>query len=140
MKGGALGSVYADGEAIVRQGERGECMYVIQEGRVRVFVERDGREVLLREPGESETVIGEMALLGPEVRSATVRAHGEARVLTIDRKSFLRRVHEDPSVVFEVVRTLSLRVRELSAEVSRLRGELERRDADGDGADPEGAR
>jgi CRP-like cAMP-binding protein len=105
-----------------------------------VFVERDGREVLLREPGESETVIGEMALLGPEVRSATVRAHGEARVLTIDRKSFLRRVHEDPSVVFEVVRTLSLRVRELSAEVSRLRGELERRDADGDGADPEGAR
>jgi len=126
MKGGVLGRVYEDGEPIVRQGEEGDCMYVVQEGRLRVFVERDGEEVLLREPAEDETVIGEMALLGKDVRSATVRARGAARVLTIDRKGFLRRVHEDPSVVFEVIRTLSRRVRELSSEVARLKGELDR--------------
>jgi CRP-like cAMP-binding protein len=129
MKSGALGRVYRDGEVIMQQGEVGDCMYVVQEGRVGIYVERDGREVLLREPVEEEIVLGEMALLGSEVRSATVKAHGEARVLTVDKKAFLRRVHEDPSVVFQVVRTLSQRVRELSAEVARLRAESGKRGA-----------
>jgi len=121
MKDGALGHVYEDGEAIVRQGECGDCMYVVQEGRVRIFVEKDGKEVLLREPREDEIVIGEMALFGGDhIRSATVRAHGRARVLTVDKKAFLRRVHEDPSLALTILRTLSRRVRELSDEVARL--------------------
>jgi CRP/FNR family cyclic AMP-dependent transcriptional regulator len=122
MEEGALGRTYEDGEVIMRQGELGDSMYVVQEGRIRVYVEKDGQEVLLREPGEDEVVIGEMALLGSRVRSATVRAHGRARVLTIDRKAFLRRVHEDPSLALEIVRTLSRRVRDLSDEIVRLRG------------------
>ena len=121
MKEGALGRVYEDGEAIVRQGESGECMYVIQEGRIRIYVEKDGKEILLREPDEDEIVIGEMALFGAQVRSATVRAHGRARVLTVDKKAFLRRVHEDPSLALEIVRTLSHRVRELSHELLALK-------------------
>ena len=120
MKESALGQVYQDGEAIVRQGESGDCMYVVQEGRIRIYVERDGKEVLLREPEDDEIVIGEMALFGSHVRSATVRAHGRARVLTVDKKAFLRRVHEDPSLALTILRTLSRRVRELSDEVARL--------------------
>ena len=123
MTDGALGRIYEDGEVIVRQGDTGSCMYVIQEGRVRIYVEKDGTEVLLREPQDDEIVIGEMALFGSQVRSATVRAHGRARVLTIDKKLFLRRVHEDPSLAFTILGTLSQRVRELSDEVSRLRHE-----------------
>jgi len=122
MKEAALGRVYEDGEAIVQQGETGDCMFVVQEGRVRIYVEKDGKEVLLREPEEEDFVIGEMALLGKHVRSATVRAHGRARVLTVDRKTFLRRVHEDPSLALTILQTLSRRVRELSNEVARLSG------------------
>lgn len=121
MKDGELGRIYEDGELIVREGETGDHMYVIQEGRVRVFVERDGKEVQLavRNAGE---FFGEMAIFEREVRSANVRAEGRVRVLTLDRKNFLKRIQEDPSLAFRIVETMSRRIRELSAEVVRIKG------------------
>lgn len=119
---GALGRLYEDGDIVVRQGDIGECMFVIQEGKVGVYMRRDGQDVLLAEPGEGE-VLGEMAIFERQPRSATVKAHGRARILTIDKKSFLRRVHEDPSLAFRMLQTLSHRVRELDEEVARLRAE-----------------
>ncbi len=118
---GALGKVYQDGEVIVRQGEVGDCMYVIQEGQVEVVLEKDGEEVRLAVRGEGE-FFGEMAIFEREVRMATVRALGQARVLTIDKKNFLRRIHKDPSLAYHIVQTMSRRIRELSAEVAQLKG------------------
>ena len=118
---GALGKVYQDGEVIVRQGEVGDCMYVIQEGQVEVVLEKDGEEVRLAVRGEGE-FFGEMAIFEREVRMATVRALGQARVLTIDKKNFLRRIHKDPSLAYRIVQTMSRRIRELSAEVAQLKG------------------
>jgi CRP-like cAMP-binding protein len=118
---GALGKVYQEGEVIVRQGEVGDCMYVIQEGQVEVMLEKDGEEVRLAVRGEGE-FFGEMAIFEREVRMATVRALGQARVLTIDKKNFLRRIHEDPSLAYRIVQTMSRRIRELSAEVAQLKG------------------
>ena len=118
---GALGKVYEDGEVIVRQGEAGNCMYVIQEGQAEVVVESDGVEEPLAALGEGG-FFGEMAIFENEVRMATVRAVGQARVLTVDERSFLRRIHEDPSLAFRMVQTMSRRIRDLDAEVVRLRG------------------
>jgi len=118
---GTLGKVYQDGEPIVRQGEVGECMYVIQEGQVEVVVEEDDKEVRLMVLDTGE-LFGEMAIVERQVRMATVRALGQARVLTIDQKGFLRRIHEDPSLAWNVVQTMSRRIRELAAEVTRLKG------------------
>jgi len=64
--------------------------------------------------------IGEMAIVQHQVRSATVRALGQARILTVDKKRLLRRVHEDPSLAYYMMQTMSQRVRELNAEVVRL--------------------
>jgi CRP-like cAMP-binding protein len=121
MDTGALGKIYQDGEIIIRQGEVGECMYVIQEGEVEIITEEEGHEVHLavREKGE---FFGEMALVDREVRSATVRAEGQVRVLTVDKKNFLRRIHEDPTLALRLVETMSHRIRELSEEVSSLKG------------------
>jgi voltage-gated potassium channel len=82
--------------------------------------ERDGRETPLAVIGEGG-LVGEMAIFLREPRTATVRAKGRVRALTVDKKNFLRRVNEDPSIAFRIVETLSRRVRELSAEVARLR-------------------
>lgn len=119
MSDSSLGRVYGDGEVVVRQGDMGDCMFVVQEGAVDVTVDRNGHEVFLRTLGKGE-FIGEMAIFERVPRSATVRAKGQARLLSIDRKAFLRRVHEDPSLAFRIVETLSRRVRDLSAEVARL--------------------
>jgi CRP-like cAMP-binding protein len=65
-----------------------------------------------------------MAIFEQEVRSATVRALGIARVLTIDKKNFMRRIHEDPSLAYHMVQTMSRRIRELSIEITQLRTAL----------------
>lgn len=119
MDTGALGKIYEDGEVIVRQGDVGDCMFVIQEGKVEVVMEEEGNEVILAERGEGD-FFGEMAIFDQDVRSATVRAKGQVRALTVDKKNFLRRIHKDPSLAFRIVETMSYRIRELGDEVARL--------------------
>lgn len=123
MTSAALGRLYHDREIVFRQGDVGDCLYVVQEGQVEVLDETDGRETLLRLAGKDE-LFGEMAVFERERRSATVRVRGTARILTIDKKNFLRQINEDPSLAFNLVQRMSQRVRDLSAELVRLRQEL----------------
>jgi len=120
MNMGLLGKIYQPGEMIVRQGELGDCMYVIQDGQVEVVSNTGTREIQLAVLGKNE-FFGEMAIFEHEFRSATVRALGTARILTVDHKNFLRRIHEDPSLAFRLMEVMSRRVRKLSTEVTSLK-------------------
>jgi len=124
MESGVLGTVYRDGEVILREGEVGDCMYVVQAGRVEVIKEKAGDPIRLAVHGEGD-FFGEMALVEHDVRSATVRALGEARILTVDKKTFLRRIHEDPSLAFRILQKMASRIRALDAEVARMKAELD---------------
>lgn len=117
MDAGALGKTYTDGEVIFRQGEEGNCMYVIQSGKVEIVHEADGVTTLLAVRDEGD-FFGEMALFENVVRMATVRALGSTRVLTVDKKTLLRKFQEDPSLAFRIVETMSRRIRELSERVA----------------------
>lgn len=117
MDTGALGKIFQDGEDIVKQGDIGDCMFVIQAGQVEVVKEIDGKAVRLAVRGEGD-FFGEMALFEQEVRMATVRAIGTARILTIDKKNFLRRIHQDPSLAYQLIKKMSARIRQLSDEVT----------------------
>lgn len=125
MTQGALGKSYADSEVIVRQGELGNCMYVIQQGQAEVLLSKGDKQVCVAVLGEGD-FFGEMALFDQEVRSATVRARGEVRALTLEKRNFLRRIHEDPSLAFRMLEKMSRRIRELNTE---LRTALGRRNA-----------
>jgi CRP-like cAMP-binding protein len=114
-----LGKTYREGELIVRQGEMGNCMYVLQKGEVEVLFRDGDKEVCLAVLTEGD-FFGEMGLFEQEVRSASVRALGDVRALTIDKRTFLRKVHEDPSLAFNILQRMSHRVRELNAALIRL--------------------
>ncbi len=122
MSGRGLGKVYRDGEEIVRQNEVGDCMFVIQEGQVEVLSELDDDEFRLGLLGPGD-FFGEMAIVEKQARAATVRAVGEARVLTVDKRTFLRRVQEDPTLALNILRTLCQRIRALDTEIAELRDE-----------------
>jgi CRP-like cAMP-binding protein len=126
MRVGDLGRTYRDGEVVIRQGERADCMYIVQEGQVEVVAEAANGDVRLGvlEPGN---VFGEMALFSKAPRSATVRALGETRVLRIDKEGFLKRIHEDPSLAFRILQKMADRIRTLDAEIVRLMGGQEGR-------------
>jgi CRP-like cAMP-binding protein len=120
MRRAALGKSWADGEAIVRQGEVGNSMYVVQAGEVEVLRETEDGEVRLAVLGAGE-FFGEMSIFEHEVRSATVRARGEAHVLTVDKRTLLKRIKEDPFLAVGILQTMSNRIREINAELVRAR-------------------
>ena len=119
MKEGTLGKMYSDKEVFFKQGDVGSCMYVIQQGEVEVIGREADHEVILAVLKEGD-FFGEMAIFEREVRSATVRAKGEARVITVDKKTLLRRIQEDPSLAFNILKTLSRRVRQLDTQIVQM--------------------
>jgi CRP-like cAMP-binding protein len=114
---GELGKVFTDGEEIIRQGDVGDQMYVVQSGNVEVVLQSDGDERRLSALTAGD-FFGEMALFDKVVRSAGVRAVGEARVLTIDKRTLLKRISEDPLLAYNLLRAMSTRVRDLNDQVS----------------------
>ena len=121
MKSNLLGKSYNVGDVLVRQGEVGDCMFVLQEGEVEVLKTEDGKEAVVDVMKAGE-MFGEMAIIEKQVRSATIRAITPVRVLTIDKKTFLRRVHEDPTLALNILKTMSNRIRKLDAELATLKG------------------
>jgi CRP/FNR family cyclic AMP-dependent transcriptional regulator len=122
MVAGKLGKVYKDGETVIKQGRTGENFYVIQQGRVEVVqtTEHGEQHLIYLDTGES---FGEMAIFEKEVRSATIRAVGDVRVLKVDRKTLLRRIQEDPLLALGLLKKMSHRIRELSVQVAALEAE-----------------
>lgn len=123
MEEGRLGKTHHDGEVIIREGDLGDRMFIIQSGRVCVTQNAGGKEILLAELKEGD-FFGEMAIIEQEVRSATVNAAGEVSLLGIDKKNFLRRVHEAPSLAYRILQKMSQKIRELTIEVTRLKAGL----------------
>ena len=120
MNTGYLGKVYQDGEAIFRQGEKGDCMYVVLDGQVEVISEAENREIRLAVT-EKGDFFGETAILGPDVRGQTARAMGQTRVLTVDKHNFWGGIKKDPSLAFRVLETLSNRIQSMNDELCQLK-------------------
>ena len=53
-----------------------------------------------------------MAIFEDEVRSATVRAVGDARVLEVDKKTVEKRIQDDPRLAVSMLKTMSSRIRD----------------------------
>jgi len=117
MVTGAMGKIYRDGQTIIRQGEMGDSMYVVQAGRVEVIQSSDDGEQHLAFL-ESGDFFGEMAVFEKIVRSATVRSVGESRVLKVDNRTLLRRIREDPLLAVNLLKTMSCRIRHLNEEIA----------------------
>jgi CRP/FNR family transcriptional regulator len=117
---GELGKVYADGEIIARQGDVGEQMFVVQSGRVEVVLEGKTGSERLAVLGAGD-FFGEMALFDKVVRSATAQAMGQARVLTVDKRTLLKRISEDPLLAVNLLRTMSTRIRTLNNQLVSAR-------------------
>ena len=118
MKNKKLGKLYKDGETIVKQGEKGNCLYVIQEGKVDVILETPEGEISVAQLGETE-FFGEMGLFEEDVRSCTVRAAGEVTILTIDKRNFLKSIHRDSSLAYRLLGKMAHRLREANKKIGQ---------------------
>ncbi len=120
LQEGALGREYADKEVVCHQGDKGDCMYMIQSGKAEVLRQEGDSEMILGELTQGD-IFGEMSLFEKRPRSATVRVKGKTRILTLDRRMFMKRIHEDPSLAFNILQKMSQRIRSLDDELGKMR-------------------
>lgn len=107
-------------QVVFREGEPGDRLLVLLEGRVKVsLTSAEGKEAILSlpEPGQ---LIGEMSLLDGGSRSATVTAMEASRFLAIRRKDFLAFLETRPQVALSLLQALSLRLRATNDTVGNL--------------------
>lgn len=103
-------SQYQAGDIIFKEGEPGSTMYIVWSGRVAVLKGDLDAPTVLGYRGVGE-VIGEMALLENEPRSASVVALENVRLLNITRTSFERLLIENPAMGLDILSMLSARLR-----------------------------
>jgi CRP-like cAMP-binding protein len=95
------------GDEIFSEGESGDALYLVIDGRVRVHK----AERLIAELGEREC-FGEMALLDAAPRSASVTAISQATLLKIAREDFQEIMSEKPEIAQGVIKVLTRRLRD----------------------------
>ncbi len=84
-----------EGEAVFHQGEPAGPMYVVEEGRLRVFTEDDGQRNYLRYLRKGD-FFGELSLFKSTDRTATVEAVSPCRLLKLDQETFAKLIAEQP--------------------------------------------
>src|ERR1700730_6516906 len=120
---------YPSSASIVRSGDPGDAMYLIDMGRVRISItDADGHVVTLAELGPGD-FFGEMAMLDGHGRSADATVIEDARLAKLTREDFLSFVDSDPRIVLEMLTAITRRLRRtddlLRHRVSRNANELE---------------
>ena len=109
-----LSWVYLEkGDFLFRQGDVGDSLYVLIHGRLRVFLEDNERFELISEIGPGE-ILGEMALITAETRSATVMAARDATLFKLAKADFECLAERHPQVMMQIARIQAVRVRRLS--------------------------
>ena len=86
---------FDEGQTICKQGETGDCMYVIMVGEVDVLIANEGKEELVASMGPGRSV-GELAVIGEDesdtLRTATLRAHVPCVLGVLSRADYRRHI------------------------------------------------
>lgn len=119
---------------LIREGDKGDHMFVLVEGKVKVtksmIIEglhlplaevRDPRKVLATLDGSACPVFGEMALLDEDLRSATVETVEDSRFLKTGRTEIFDLLGREPAIGCKLLTVLGKR---LAANVRRTNQEL----------------
>ena len=96
------------GEVLFRTGDAATHMYAVLSGTVRV-----GSDKVVYEDVPAGGIVGEMALIDHEPRSATVTALTDCTLAEIDEARFLFLVHRTPSFALDIMRLLTFRLRKM---------------------------
>jgi NTE family protein len=108
------------GQWLFRTGEDGDALYVVRAGRLEVVAEEERGETLLRTLGRG-AVVGELALLAAEARSASVRATRPTELIAIERATFERLLREAPELSLALTRSLGGQLRDSRGAVEEVR-------------------
>lgn len=106
-----------EGQNLFHQGDVGDAAYVILSGTAEIVVDTPTGELKLADV-ESNSIVGEIAILCEVSRTATVRATSRLEVLKISKDNFLCLVHDFPEIAIEIMRVLAERLNHTTSELA----------------------
>lgn len=111
---------YNAGNTIFHEGDPGDALYVVVDGRVRITrLSGSGSEATLAIVGKGDC-FGEFALLDSRPRSATATAQVPTRTFVVSREDFRDWVRQRPEASLALLETLSLRLRRTDEAITDL--------------------
>ncbi len=111
---------YPKGTLIFSQGDKSDGIFIIREGKIKVFMsDESGKEMLIAILGPGE-IVGEIASLDGQPRTASVTAIVDAQVARISLPEFKLFLEDNPDLAFEIIRILTSRIRDHATSISNL--------------------
>lgn len=107
---------YGAGDVILEEHSTGLGLFLVTSGLVEVFKTLDHRKIQLAVLGQGD-VLGEMALLDDEPRSASAVALEPTDCLLLSRDGFRTLIRRRPRIAWPIVPALAARIRDLQAQV-----------------------
>ena len=116
---------FSKDQIVFEQGEIGDALYIIITGSVLVLQkDEEGKGYKeLAQIGEKKP-FGEMSLFADDIRSASIKAKEQARLLVIQKERFIELLRQYPDLSSSVIKELVKRLRTTNTLVSHLREEL----------------
>jgi CRP-like cAMP-binding protein len=114
-----FGKKIPPGTVLFNEGERGEEMYILQSGRVKISKRIRGVEKTLATLEKGE-FFGEMAILNDKPRSASAETIEECEMLVIDRKTFDALIRGNAEIAVRFIKRLADRLRETNDQMESL--------------------
>ena len=111
-------SLFEPGEILFVQGERGTSAHVIQEGEVEIVLQKDDRIIPIGTLSGSQ-LIGEIAMITQEVRTASLLAKTRVRCITMDRQAFLGALDREPHLSMDIFKIFSKRISEANQRIAQ---------------------
>jgi len=106
------------GEVLFNEGDRGEIMYLIREGKIKITKGKGDEEKTLAVLKEGD-FFGEMAIIDGSPRSAGAVAVTPVSLLVIDKESFKEKLRENPLIEY-MLETLTRRLRVADEQIRLL--------------------
>ncbi len=108
------------GDIIMRQGEDGDCAYIIEKGRVEILIEKSNGTIQRVGTRGAGTIIGEMAVVDNEPRIATIKAMEDCALLEITKEDFVRRLKNADPVLQITTQVILTRYRDMMTRAAIL--------------------
>lgn len=113
--------IFKAGEVILRQGDEGDCAYIIEKGKVEILITKANGSIARVGTRGAGTIIGEMAIVDDEPRIATIVALEECSLLEITKADFNRRLKNADPVLQITTQVILTRYRDMLTRATILK-------------------
>ncbi len=114
-----FGRTIKPGDLIFSEGEQGDMMFIIQDGKVRISKIIEKREHVLAVLGKGD-FFGEMAIINNVKRTATATAASQVNLLSFDRAGFTNMINKNAKIAINIIDKLCRRLQNMNIQIQHI--------------------